>query len=145
VRKWPPAVLSLLVAPLAALLGDLLFWATGYGLQSLGLHPETMLVELSLGIVAAFGVQVAADGYIYEQKPAWRSAIVGYLLAWPLAFGLGAYLFLRTYDLYTQGLPGVQLTGQMTYAAFYLTLSLGGWVAILRTRSVAVAGSKNLR
>ena len=104
------------------------------GLQRLGAHSISFCTAISVGSVASLLVLLAVDWYYQRQRlPIW-SAITGMLLALPIALPLAVFLGLAAYDRGAQRLPGglyIALTG---YFSFFLTLSLGGWIAIRRVR-----------
>jgi hypothetical protein len=131
-----PAYLSVIVVVVAGILGGGLFFGV-----SVILHPVESAFQAALitGIGASFCVLIAADGGLYGKRPPLVSAVIGMLLASPFALAISWGLGLQAYDMSVQKIPGAALVGLLTYASFFLNVSLGGWLAIRRTRSVEVS------
>jgi hypothetical protein len=141
-----PDSLSIIVVAIAAIAGGTFFIAVVEGLHLLAFHDVAFQTGVAAGIAATFSVLTAADGRIQRQEPAWGSALIGMLLASPFALAFAVVLALQAYGLATKRVPGAALVSFLCYASFFLTLSVGGWLAICRTRSVQASETfRNVR
>jgi hypothetical protein len=138
-----PALISMIVVPLAAIAGGSIFLASMYGMAELAFHSSAFQVSLAAGIAAIYGVQMAADGYIHQQQRAWGAPIIGMLLASPIAVGVAICLAFVTYGMSTKRVPGAELVAALNLSFFFLTLSMGSWLAVCRTPRVVVLGNQS--
>lgn len=130
------AYVSIITFPIAGILGAALFLAI---MQALVPLPGAFQVALSISIAAVFGVLIVADGYLQGARPAFFSAIIGMLLASPFAYGSAFLIGLQAYDMSSRRDPGAGVVALLCYFSFFLTLSLGGWLAVCRTRNIALS------
>jgi hypothetical protein len=130
-------LVSLIVVPLAGIVGGALFIALMEATNS-SLGSTGFQVALTCGCAATLSVLMAGDWFTRRQRPALVSAVFGMLLASPIAYVIAFALGLISYNLSTKNHPGAWLIGPLAFVSFFLTLSVGGWWAICRTRSMAV-------
>lgn len=124
---------SVIVVALAGIVGGSLFIAILLTAQS-----NWFQAALPSGIAATLMVLLAADWYIQRQRPALGSAVIGFLLASPLALVVAFAFGLVAYGMATKNVPGAAIVASLSYGSFFLTISLGGWIAICRARRTAI-------
>lgn len=138
-RKGPASVpmgASVFAVVGAGLLGGSLFLASMQGLLRLGAHSIALGTAISVGSIASLLVLVAVDWNYQRQRPPIWSALTGMFLALPIALPLAVFLGLAAYDRGAERLPGGLFIALACYYSFFLTLSLGGWIAIRWARRV---------
>jgi hypothetical protein len=123
-------VAALLAIAVAGIIGGLLFVAVMEGLYSIKAYFEAPFAAVSLGASASLIVLVATDWYFQRQRPACLSAFLGMLTASPIALLIGVGFALYAYYLGAKGLDGQLGAALSAYISFFLTLSVGGWIAI---------------
>ncbi|WP_254509260.1 hypothetical protein [Anatilimnocola floriformis] len=133
-----PAIASTFVIPSSAALGGAMFFATVTFFAEIGARSIAVPTAVSVGVAAIFCVLMGADNYIQQRRPAFASAVIGMLLAAPVALVLSVYLMFEAYGLATKNIPGATPVAMLGYASFFLTLSFGGWLAVCQTRKVIV-------
>lgn len=127
---------SIVVVTLAGIVGGTLF----IGLMEFsnsGMGSEGFQVALAASVVATFSVLVYADWRIQLRRLDllhWVAAVIGMLLASPVAYAVAFGMGLVTYDLGVKNVPGAALMGVLTFETFFFILSIGGWWAICRMR-----------
>lgn len=144
-KRWGDAVpvpeplvdISSIVIIVAGLAGGAIFLATLQVMFWLMAQSVSFQVAIPAGVGATLSILLAADWFIEEQRSAWMSAVIGMLLAAPFALVLAVGLGMQTYYMGAKNIPGAAVMGVLTYVSFFLTLSLGGWVAIRWRRSIA--------
>jgi hypothetical protein len=125
-----PALVATAVVFIAGVTGGISFVAMRYA------SGGNYNVAVVIAIVLNFFVLNTAEGFIYQRRPSFASAVIGMLLASPIAYGIAFWIGLQWYDMYVQRIPGAFLVGWLAYVTFFLILSLGGWLAICRTHRV---------
>jgi hypothetical protein len=142
-QQGAPVLANAMISPIfvatAGIVGALLFDAVVKVLFSLEARDYSFHIAGCFGSAASFSVLMTADWCLHRKRPAWGWAVIGMLLAWPLALVIAVCLGFVAYGLATKGLFGSELVYTLCYASFFLTLSLGGWVAICRTQSNAIS------
>jgi multisubunit Na+/H+ antiporter MnhB subunit len=136
-----PTLISVIVVPLAGIVGAAVFVGIMAAMHGLRDPDFAFQAALTIGIAAVFIVLIAAGFFTQPRRPAFASAVIGMLLASPIAYMIAFAFGLLAYDLGTQNRPGAALMGYLCFGSFFLTLSLGGWLGICLTRGFAI--SKN--
>jgi hypothetical protein len=126
------AFISVIVVPVAGIVGASVFVSILMTMTSL---ERVFDAAITFGIAATFSVLIGADCLLQRQRPAFVLAVFGMLLAAPIAFVFAFALGFVAYGMGTKGIAGSDQMFLLTYASFFFTLSLGGWLAIVRTRS----------
>jgi hypothetical protein len=131
--KFDPALVSVFVVPIAGIVGGSVFIAIMEVMRS-GMYSDGFFAGIFFGAVTAFIVLCGGDRCLHPHPPPYVSAVIGMLLSSPIAYIIAFGFGLMAYDLATQNRPGAWLMGLLIYFSFFSTLSLGGWLAIVRTR-----------